>query len=146
MFGCVMHQKEILMSITIREAKITWLNWKDMYYKAGETREDAFFDLSAVLARRIEALCGTDNLIEWLGEDLCEDCGFDPTVSYRVRNTAWPWNVMIADLQMLSAEFPEIIFQVTFIEGECSAKTYVHGGRLTAVLYDSNSGALILAF
>ena len=38
MFGCVMHQKEILMSITIREAKITWLNWKDMYYKAGETR------------------------------------------------------------------------------------------------------------
>jgi len=146
MFRCLMHQKEILMSITIREAKITWLNWKDMYCKASETKEDAFFDLPAVLARRIEALCGMDNLIEWLGEDLCEECGFDPTVSYRVRNDAWPWNVMIADLQLLSAEFPEIILQVAFIEGECSAKTYVHGGHLTAVLYDSSSGTLILAF
>ena len=134
------------MSETNRETKITWLNWKDMFYDADERKDDGFFALPAILAHRIEALCGEGNLIEWLGEDLCEDCGFDPTVSFRVRNSEWPWNVVMDDLQALSAEFPEIIFQVTFIEGDYSAKKYLFGGRAAEVRYDSDSGALMLVF
>jgi hypothetical protein len=53
---------------------------------------------------------------------------------------------MMEDMQTLSAEFPEIIFQIIFIEGEYSTKTYLHGGRLTAVLYNGDSGSLVLAF
>ena len=134
------------MSETNRETKITWLNWKDMFYGADERKDDGFFALPAILAHRIEVLCGEGNLIEWLGEDLCEDCGFDPTVSFRVWNSEWPWNVVMDDLQALSAEFPEIIFQVTFIEGDSSANKYLHGGRMAEVRYDSDSGTLMLVF
>jgi len=134
------------MSLMDREAKIIWLNWKEMYLAAEEKQDDAFFDLSAVLARRIESMCGTDNLLEWAGEDLCEDRGFSPTVMYRVSSKDWPWNMMMEDLQSLSAVFPEIILQITFIEGNCSGKTYVQNGKLTTVLYNEECDSLIIAF
>ena len=128
-----------------RETKITWLNWLPMYDDAEEREDEDFFMLPASIWKRIEEKCGEDNLIEW-AEDPCEDCGFDSTVSYHIRNTDWPWKAMMEDMQTLSAEFPEIIFQIIFIEGEYSTKTYLHGGRLTAVLYNGDSGSLVLAF
>lgn len=134
------------MSLTDREAKITWLNWKEMFLAAEEKQDDAFFDLSAILAHRIEAMCGPDNLLEWVGEDLCEDIGFSPTVMYRVSSKDWPWDMMMDELKSLSAEFQEIILQITFIEGNCSGKTYLQNGKVTSVLYDEKSDSLITAF
>lgn len=128
-----------------RETKITWLNWLPMYNEAEKNEDEDFFMLPASIWKRIEEKCGEDNLIEW-AEDQCEDCGFDLTVSYHIRNTDWPWKAMMEDMQTLSAEFPEIIFQIIFIEGEYSTKTYLHGGRMTAVLYNGDSGSLVLAF
>ena len=128
-----------------RETKITWLNWLPMYNEAEKNEDEDFFMLPASIWKRIEEKCGEDKLIEW-AEDQCEDCGFDSTVSYHILNTDWPWKAMMEDMQTLSAEFPEIIFQIIFIEGEYSTKTYLHGGRLTAVLYNGDSGSLVLAF
>ena len=92
-----------------RETRIHWLNWKDMYREAEDNQDDGFFDLSATFARRIESHAGEGNLLYWAGEDLCEDVGFDPTVMYHVRNTEWPWEDMMADLLVLSEEYPEVI-------------------------------------
>ena len=80
------------MSLASRETNIIWLNWKEMFYEAEERQDENFFQLSAILAHRIESLCGTENLIEWKGEYLCEDRGFDPTVMFHVRNIGWDWS------------------------------------------------------
>ena len=134
------------MSSTDREAKIIWMNWKEMFLTAEEREDDTFFDLSAILARKIEVLCGSDNLLEWAGEELCEDRGFSPTVMYHVSNRVWPWDVMMNDLKRLSAEFQGIVFQITFIEGSLSGKTYLLNGKTTAVLYNGEDDSLTIAY
>ena len=134
------------MTINERETRITWLNWKEMFLAADQRRDENFFMLSAILAERIESLCGEGNLVEWAGEDLCEDIAFDPTVMYHVRNSQWPWETMMQDLAAISSDFPEIILQITLIERVSSGKICLHNGRLTTVLYDSDSGTLTTAF
>jgi hypothetical protein len=134
------------MSLASRETNIIWLNWKEMFYEAEERQDENFFQLSAILAHRIESLCGTENLIEWKGEYLCEDRGFDPTVMFHVRNIGWDWSSMITDLQRLSSDFPKMIFQVTLTQGQCSGKVYLTKGHLTAVLFDPDTDELIQAF
>ena len=129
-----------------RETKIIWLNWLEMFREAENREDEDFVMLSAYIWQRIREKCGEDNLIEWASGELCEDIGFDQTVLYHIRNTDWPWKTMMDDLQVISAGFPEVIFQITFIEGDHSAKTYLHSGHLTAVLYDGDTGSLILAF
>jgi len=129
-----------------REARIYWLNWKDMYIEAIEREDDSFFELSALFACRIESCAGEGNLLYWAGEELYEDVGFDSTVMYHVRNTRWSWDAMMGDLLILSEEHPEVIFQVTFIEGDAEGKTYLQGGRITTALYNQEAGKLFLAF
>ncbi len=143
--GCSCIRKEIDMSDN-RESKIHWLNWKEMFDSAEEKQDEHFFELSAVLANTIEKWCGSENLLEWAGEDLCEEVGFDPTVMVHVRNTNCSWDRMTENLLSFSEEHPEMIIMVTFIEGDSSGKTYLHGGRLTTALYDSDNGKLFLAF
>lgn len=134
------------MSLDNRETFIIWLNWKEMFYEAEEKQDEDFYKVSAILAHRIEKLCGTDNLIEWRGEYLCEDRGYDPTVMFHVRNTSWDWSRMMTDLQSISSDFPDMIFQVTLTQGQCSGKVYLTKGHLTAVLFDPDTNDLIPAF
>lgn len=129
-----------------REAIIHWLNWKEMFDSAEKQQDENFFELPAILANTIEEWCGHDNLIEWAGDELCEEVGFDPTVMVHVRNASWPWNEMMADLLTFSEEYSEMIFMVTFIEGEAEGKAYLSGGRLTSAIYDPETGNLHLAF
>ena len=129
-----------------REARIHWLNWKEMYTAAEEREDEDFFELSAILANTIEGWCGINNLLYWAGEELCEEVGFDPTVMVHVRNADWPWDKMMEDLRDFSENYPEMILMVTFIEGEAEGRTYLCGGRLTAALYNPEEGNLFLAF
>ena len=46
------------MSLASRETIIIWMNWKEMFYLAEEKQDENFFRLSAILAHRIESLCG----------------------------------------------------------------------------------------
>ena len=134
------------MSLASRETIIIWMNWKEMFYLAEEKQDENFFRLSAILAHRIESLCGAENLIAWEGEYLCEDRGFDPTVMFHVRNTSWDWSRMMKDLHAISSDFPKMIFQVTLTQGQCSGKVYLTKGHLTAVLFDPDTDELIQAF
>ena len=129
-----------------REARIHWLNWKDMYTVAEEREEENFFELSAILADSIEGWCGSDNLLEWAGEELCEEVAFDPTVMVHVRSADWPWDKMMEDLRGFSENYPEMILMVTFIEGEAEGRTFLCAGRLTTALYNPEEGSLFLAF
>ena len=134
------------MSLDNRETFIIWLNWKEMFYEAEEKQDEDFYKVSAILAHRIENLCGADNLIEWRGEYLSEERGYDPTVMFHVRNTSWDWSRMMTDLQSISSDFPDMIFQVTLTQGQCSGKVYLTKGHLTAVLFDPDTNDLIPAF
>ncbi len=129
-----------------RETRIYWLNWKEMFNNAEEQQDEQFFKLPAIMASTIEQWCGQDNLIEWTGDELCEEVGFDPTVMVHVRNVSWPWNKMIADLLTFSKEYSDMIFMVTFIEGQAEGKAYLCGGRLTSAIYNPDTGSLYLAF
>ena len=129
-----------------REARIYWLNWKEMFDAAEERQDEYFYKLSAILANTVEGWCGRENLLEWAGEELCEDIGFDPAVMVHVRNTLWPWERMMADLQAFSGAYPDMVLKVTFIEGDAEGQAYLSSGRHTVALYNPETGKLYLAF
>lgn len=143
------------MNNNLCTTKITWLNAEAMMFAAEQAKDEAFLDLKFLILNEIARLGGKDSISSWCGaEDYdCEDeegeyIGSLEVVSYNITNEKWPWDQMVKDILTLSAEdrFKDILFELKFMRGEASGKTFICGGKHTAALYDREANEFVLAF
>ena len=132
--------------VPTRESKIYWFNWKEVLEWYADQNDDSLYDKTVKLANLIRIKAGRGNLIEWTTDEYQEKRLFDSTVMYHVRNSTWNWAEMVEDLLRISKSFPEVVFMITFMEGEYEERTYIRNGRFTAIIVNTELNELTECF